>query len=52
MNIVFMGGLAAGRLLSLVVDGVPSLYFLAGLLVELLFAFWGLRNLKKYKNSL
>ena len=47
-NIVFMGGLAAGRLLSLVLDGLPSIYFLVGLLVELSFAFWGLRNLKKY----
>jgi hypothetical protein len=48
MNIVFMGGLAAGRLLSLALDGFPSIYFLAGLVVELSFAFWGLKNLKKY----
>jgi hypothetical protein len=47
-NIVFMGGLAAGRLLSLVVDGVPSIYFSVGFLLELLLAFWGLINLKKY----
>ena len=47
-NIVFMGGLAAGRLLSLALDGLPSIYFLVGLLMELSFAFWGLRNLKKY----
>jgi hypothetical protein len=49
-NIVFMGGLAAGRLLSLLLDGVPSIYFLAGLLLELSFAFWGVKNLKKYKD--
>ena len=47
-NIVFMGGLAVGRLLSLALDGLPSIYFLVGLLMELSFAFWGLRNLKKY----
>jgi len=47
-NIVFMGGLAVGRVLSLVLDGPPSIYFLVGLLMELSFAFWGLRNLKKY----
>jgi len=47
-NIVFMGGLAVGRLLSLALDGLPSIYFLVGLLLELSFAFWGLKNLKKY----
>lgn len=47
-NIVFMGGLAAGRLVSLAVDGVPSIYFSVGLLLELLFAFWGLKNIKAY----
>ena len=49
-NIVFMGGLAFGRLLSLVLDGLPSLYFLAGLFLELSFAFWGIKNIKKYRN--
>ncbi|MEO6219620.1 MAG: DUF4345 domain-containing protein [Ginsengibacter sp.] len=47
-NIIFMGGLASGRLLSLVLDGVPSIYFIVGLVVELTLAFWGVRNLKKY----
>lgn len=47
-NIVFMGGLAFGRLISLVVDGFPPIYFLTGLIVESALAFWGLKNLKKY----
>ena len=47
-NIVFMGSLAAGRLFSLALDGLPSIYFLVGFLLELLLAFWGIRNLKKY----
>jgi Domain of unknown function (DUF4345) len=49
-NIAFMGGLAFGRLLSLALDGFPSIYFLAGLLLELFFAFWGVQNIKKYRN--
>lgn len=48
-NILFMGGLATGRLVSLVVDGTPSIYFLIGLILELALTFWGLRNLKKYE---
>jgi hypothetical protein len=47
-NIIFMGGLALGRLLSLVLDGLPSIYFVIGLILELTLAFWGVRNLKKY----
>jgi Domain of unknown function (DUF4345) len=49
-NIVFMGSLSAGRLLSLVLDGFPSIYFLVGLLLESSLAFWGVKNLKKYTN--
>ncbi len=48
-NIIFIGGLASGRLLSVVVDGTPSLLLLMGLILEFALAFWGLRNLKKYK---
>jgi len=46
-NVLFMIGLAAGRLFSLVADGVPSTLFLAGLALELILACWGLWNLKK-----
>ena len=47
-NIFFMGGLAIGRIVSLLLDGTPDVYFLAGLFVETLLTVWGIRNLKKY----
>ena len=47
-NIFFMGGLATGRIVSLLLDGTPDIYFLTGLFVEALLAVWGIRNLKKY----
>ena len=47
-NITFMGGLMLGRLVSLVLDGVPGIYFLIGFVLELVLALWGLKNLKKY----
>jgi Domain of unknown function (DUF4345) len=46
INIAFMGGLAFGRLISIVIDGQPSMLFLIGFFVELLLAFWGIINLK------
>lgn len=51
-NIVFMGGLAFGRLISLALDGLPTIYFLIGLILESGLAFWGLKNLKKYRLNL
>ncbi len=47
-NITFMGGLASGRLLSLILEGPPSWPFLIGLILELALAIWGFRNLMKY----
>jgi hypothetical protein len=47
-NVVFMGGLAVGRLISLAVDGMPSFYLSAGLLIEVVLVVWGLLNLRKY----
>ena len=51
-NVFFMIGLALGRTISLVIDGIPSIYFLAGLVLELLLALWGIINLKKYQATL
>lgn len=48
-NILFMGGLAMGRILSIILDGTPSCVFLLGLTIEFLFSIWGIINLKKYK---
>lgn len=46
-NVLFMSGLAAGRVFSLAADGVPSTLFLIGLALELILACWGMWNLKK-----
>ena len=46
-NVVFMGGISFGRLVSTIVDGV-SIAFTPALILELLFFVWGLYNLKKY----
>jgi len=51
-NVFFMIGLASGRTISLVIDGIPSIYFLGGLVLELLLALWGIINLNKYKATL
>jgi hypothetical protein len=48
-NIIFMLGLAMGRILSLVIDGVPSVSFSIGLAVELILGLWGIIQLKKYR---
>lgn len=47
-SIVFMGGLAAGRLISFILDGMPSVLFLIGFVIEMALALWGYVNLKKY----
>jgi len=44
-NILFMGGLGAGRLISLLLDGVSPQYTL-GMILELLMMGWGIYNLK------
>jgi Domain of unknown function (DUF4345) len=48
VNIFFMSGLAAGRLISFAADGIPSLSLVIGFLVEVLLVVWGCYNLKKY----
>jgi Domain of unknown function (DUF4345) len=48
-NVLIMSGLAFGRILSLFLDGTPSSIFLAGLIVEILLAAWGIFNLRQYK---
>jgi hypothetical protein len=48
-NVIFMTGLAVGRVISLFIDGIPSTAFLVGLVAEVTLALWGLRNLNKYE---
>ncbi|MDF4202494.1 DUF4345 domain-containing protein [Maribacter sp. SA7] len=47
-NMLFMGGISFGRIVSTAIDGVSPL-FTPALFLELLFFGWGLYNLKKYK---
>ena len=49
--VVFMFGLAAGRILSIIVDGVPNWLLLVYLALELLFGILGLVLIKKSKYS-
>ena len=44
-EIFFMLGLACGRVLSIIVDGVPSPLLVAYAIVEVAFGLWGLRIL-------
>lgn len=46
-NMLFMLGLACGRIVSLLVDGIPSLVFLVGTIGELILVFYGFRQLIK-----
>ena len=46
-NVIFMGGLAFGRIVSTIFDGFSS-QFTIGLLVELILMVWGIYNLKTY----
>ncbi|MGA9238097.1 MAG: DUF4345 family protein, partial [Robiginitalea sp.] len=48
-NILFMGGLGAGRLISLLLDGVSPQYTL-GMILEFLMMGWGIYNLKHEKD--
>lgn len=47
INILFMGGLAAGRLVSTIIDGW-SLQYGAGMIAEVIMMAWGMYNLKRY----
>ena len=51
-NVFFMSGLVLGRTISFVIDGIPSIYFSIGLILELILALWGIINLNKYESAL
>ncbi|WP_158973471.1 DUF4345 domain-containing protein [Cellulophaga sp. L1A9] len=48
VNILFMGGLAFGRLVSTLLDGV-SPQFTVGFILEFIFMLWGIYNLKLHR---
>ena len=49
VNIVFMGGLAIGRLTSFLADGIPSIILLIGFFAEVSLAALSYFNWKKYR---
>jgi len=50
-NILCMAGLATGRILSLILDGIPSQTFLFGIGLEVVFAIWGILSLWRYADA-
>ncbi len=48
VNVIFMGGLAFGRIISTVVDGASE-QFTTGLVLEVILMVWGMWNLKTKK---
>ena len=46
---IFMGGLAFGRIISILLDGTPSFPFSIGTILEIIFMIWGIKNLKNVK---
>ena len=47
-NFIFMCGLGFGRLLSMIVDGIPSAAYIFGTVGELILGFYGFWVLKTY----
>lgn len=47
-NVLFMGGVSFGRIISTLFDGI-SVPFTPALILELMFFGWGLCNLNKYR---
>jgi hypothetical protein len=51
-NFIFMIGLVSGRMLSMILDGIPSPAFSYGIIGELILAIFALYQYRKYKNSI
>lgn len=49
-NIVFMLGLAFGRIISMLLDGIPTVIFVAGTAGELVLGLFAFYQLKKHLN--
>jgi Domain of unknown function (DUF4345) len=47
-SIFFFGGLAIGRIIGILSDGWPNVYFTTGVVFELILFIWAMINLKKY----
>ncbi|WP_310558227.1 DUF4345 domain-containing protein [Flavobacterium sp.] len=51
-NIVFMLGLAFGRIVSLFIEGITSTVFILGTFGELILGFYGWYQFKKYNSQI
>lgn len=51
LHIVFMLGLALGRTISLILDGLPSQPFVTGLILELGLGIYGILQWRKYAKT-
>jgi hypothetical protein len=49
ISTIFMGGLAFGRIISILIDGIPSATFSIGIVLEIIFMIWGIYNLTTEK---
>jgi len=47
-SMVFFGGLALGRLIGILTDGIPAAHFWIGMLVECILFVWAIVNLRIY----
>jgi hypothetical protein len=50
-EVFFMLGLAFGRVVSIIVDGVPSLLLIGYTVVEIMMGLWGILVLKKHSST-
>ncbi|WP_413513126.1 DUF4345 domain-containing protein [Myroides odoratus] len=48
VNILFMFGLASGRILSFLIDGLPDISMLSGVALEFIIGVWGVLSLKRF----
>lgn len=51
LNILFMLTLATGRALSMVVDGLPTVGYIFGIIAEFILGFYSIYQLKKYSTK-
>lgn len=51
LNILFMLTLATGRALSMVIDGLPTVGYIFGIIAEFILGFYSIYQLKKYSEE-
>jgi len=51
VEVIFMLGLACGRVLSIIVDGIPSTLLVVYMILEFMMGLWGILILKKLSTA-